>query len=466
MDCSIASDINRENNQLKHELKRLGFEVPRTTWSFKQSAREPDAHQHGQMQHTEHGQESESLPHQESSSSSRKRTRPDYLPKVIESYPDEHFVPPQTMAPPPVPIHPRQSKPAVEVYSGGGWRHAHTSDEAVVARPGQSHDLYISDRAPPPRARHEYDEMLVKRTDGRASPTKDRAEAQPYSRTHLGTVMQDPHQEVMRNSRLPVHEAVFRRPDPVDEMTISPAIRQSFLPPSDSSQPRQRDSGYQSVTDNYNLGRRLPTRDSMRASAVQPVSQSMKKAMESPFFQLHSFHDRQVPTTPSRPNSFYAPQPERLVSGLGRMRMDIDETPPQSKSLNMLSFIQEPYSRSNKPVSLQSESQVNWPRPAASRQSQQFPMQAASHRPFIADPRLSSTRSSFVPPPSATVGRQVPSRSLAMPLQGFRGVKGSSSIAGPSYNAYQGGGVSNAPRFPYQQQRVLNTASGRRSVRR
>jgi hypothetical protein len=305
-------------------------------------------------------------------------------------------------------------------------------------------------------------EVPLQQQPSLASRTKDVRNGYAPSAIH-----QDPRVLYCGKRHVPTREALLHQQIPMQESSISPAMRQPFQPMSSKGHLRQRDSGYQSAANDYVAENLLPTRGSAVDSTVQPVSHMMSKAIESPFFQAPLPHARQsIPRPIQQPHSICRPQHDQLVTGLDRMQMDIDvPTPPKTRSLNTLSFIQEPYSQSNKPVFSRPQSGAVWQRAPASKQNQLPSMQCDPQVSYIQDPRMSRQSAAMGRPTFTNGQRQISSRSSNNQFPGFRGVKGS-SLAGPSYSSHHMGVSSNVPRFPYQQQRGLNSGSGRRSVRR
>lgn len=383
-------------------------------------------------------------------------------------------MPPPAMAPPPAPRHSRPPKLPVEMYSAGGWRNAHTSDEGVslpINRASGNSEVYNMSSALPPSQTHAQESQTVRTADFEVTRQQWPVLASRTENVHNGYAPSAFHQDPRVLYRVNQHDSTRGAPMqeqiPMQESSRSPAMRQSFQPMPGRDHVQKRDSGYHSVANDYVTENLLPTRDSVIAPAVQPASRMMSKVMESPFFQaLLPQGRKRVPTPMQQRNSTRVTNHEQLVGGLDHMQMDIDvRTPPKTRSLNTLSFIQEPYSQSNKPVFPRPESRAVWPRAPASRQNQLPSMQRGPQVSYIQDPRMSRPSAIMGPPAFTNGSHQISSRSSNNQFTGFRGVKGS-SLAGPSYNNHQMGVSSNVPRFPYQQQRGLNTASGRRSVRR
>lgn len=376
------------------------------------------------------------------------------------------------MPPPPLPRHHKLSKPSVEVYSAGGWRHAHTNDEGVALStldPPQARNSYMMSGALQPRQSYAY--ALADVGDRHEAVQRRRQAQEPYSEeiySPLGPPVQhhDQHTTGYHDRHLPIHEFLIDRQTPVQEFSRSLAMQQSFTPAPARGHLSQRDSGYHLIANGYNAKNRASRRDLIIPSAVQPSPHGMAKAKESSFSHADVQPPRQVLQTPMMTRSMPHPQPEQLVPGFGRMRMDVvDDTPRKSRSLNALSFIQEPYTQTNKPVYTSPTSRAIWSRAAANTHAQDFPMQHIQNRTYLPGPRVSPSRGR-VAPSYTNKTRQLPSRNPHMQLDGFRGVKGS-SLLGPSYNNNRVDTNSNTQRFPYQQQqRGLYTANGRRSVRR
>ena len=453
----------RENNQMKHELTRLGYEVPRTTWSYT----EQQAHEREQQEKSQHPPE----PQHASSSSGRKRTRDDYLEGRIEDPPEQQFVPPGSMLPPPLPRQSRVSKPAVEMYSGGEWRDARTSDEVnalpTLPSSSQNHGQYLMSGALPPQARHTQQNLQAPQPyngfvrQDRQAQAMNAGAGNARDSNESVLAYQKPH-DVSRNRQDSAYQHGQYELNANQGRPSGPAMRQPLIVVPDRGNLPQRGTSTKMTNSGYTHGRLLPTRDSVIAPAVQPVPH-MSRVMQSPFFnssvspQSYRLNGHMNDSTVHHDN---------LASSLGRMRMDLDQdAPPKTRSLNTLSFIQEPYSQSNKPVFTRPESRTPWSRAAVTRQDQQFPMQPGQPVSYISDPRLSTGYSPAAAPLPRHSSRQHAGRTSNTQITGMRGVKGSSMMGGMD-GGYGQGGVSNGYRFPYQQQRGLGTATGRRSVRR
>jgi hypothetical protein len=193
------------------------------------------------------------------------------------------------------------------------------------------------------------------------------------------------------------------------------------------------------------------------------LAQNIAKTSQSSFFHGEA-RTHPVALHRSKPtHSVHHQQPEQIVSGMDRWYMEPqNDIPPMSQSLNSLSFTQEPYTQANKPVYARPAPQTLLSRATLS-QNNSFTSRPNQHHTCLRDPQFPASSASAAPSDTQSM-LHIPSRRTDVQIDAFRGVKGG-SVQEPAYK-YQPGTTMNQFRFPYHHQQDLNTAGGRRSVRR
>lgn len=355
----------------------------------------------------------------------------------------------------------------VEVYANGRWQIARTRDRASsvheLKRSQPRGDFMMSGALHPGQK-----DTAVQNTDFSSSTHPGQIVSRLHDpREHHSSIdarfddqmMRPPDKNMHLKSPYTGHDLPADQQQPLLAIPRSSAMRQPLGQALADGSLRQRLSGAQAVTDmigaDHELAgnRPIPSRhDGLPTRAViNPTS--------SPFlYNAHSQrHLLQLPMgNPPIPRS----RSGRVALYPNHSRMDLDRTPPMGQSLNSLSFVQEPYTSMNKPIYTLPTTRASFSRAAPnwSAEPRTDPSQGRSYTQNEDVSGISLVAPTFRRP------QQPGSRISNVDIGGLKGVKGSSVSVPPLERQF--GMSAFDSRFPYQQQRGLNTAGGRRSVRR
>jgi hypothetical protein len=450
------ANVCSENTQMRRQLKQLGFRVPRPKYSMdleKANEAEPPTNANAGM-----NGHADQQPH-DSSSSGMRRPREVFLEDTGDEPNGNHFNDYELMPPPPKPQH-RQQNQAMEIFSGGDWRNAHASDEDFappVHLLPQAQKQYMMGDALRPQQRQTNGSALQPRHDSQHVRSDEMDKLLAFSLPRRGQTEQRYSTDKQADYNAPINQSL---PPPSDDGRV-PQMRQPLATTHAPNSLHPREPKFNRIENTHVTCPRLLSRDPRAQVDTEGVDHGRSRTTSSPFF----YDATEPPNTSFHPQMVAAQrlqQADQFLSSLDGMRMDVDvETPPKTQSLNDLSFIQQPYTRSNKPVYSRPDSRAVWSRAAApDSHAQQYGMPAVQNRSYLPNPGPQPLRPTAPPPVPGS--RQMQCRSLGPQNGGgFSGFAKSSLLNAPTYNA-----SSYQTRFPLQQRSGVSTGNALRSIRR
>ncbi|QDS76470.1 hypothetical protein FKW77_004949 [Venturia effusa] len=442
------SGVATENALLKDQLVGLGYAVPQTEWSMKKPPPEGGAiscnHNNDAPRGEQRPAEASDVPFRNqyrqkevqhlSSSSSRKRTREDYLEGVtdgdfevlMEAPSQQRRRTRDSMLPPPLPtqhaaqrslptrrdhfddspsrqyldsrsnieVHPHENAPEVQAYQDGAWNNARRQDMQTPrpsrpyqpsgpplmsgvsglasGRRGSRIDRQVEGAVSQPR-------LTRPPPDPRNGNEVDSHHSMSQSHSNLLQYQQN-HNEQIRNAQTPATRLLPSRAG-----SRSSFVRQPLVSVPAHGNIRAPDSGYYSnVNPHYTSGYE-PLDENYGHAPSRQADHWSRPSFDSPFFKPHFHGPVQQQESPMRQRGA-THQSEQLTSGLRHLRMEPVSQQPQPRtipSLNALSFIDEPYTSANQPVFSRRSGPF-------SRNQEEQPYRPAviSRAGFIQDPRI------------------------------------------------------------------------------
>lgn len=452
-----------------------------------------------------------------SSSSSRKRTRKDYLEGLTDGdleglldvpFHHQHKTR-KSMLPPPLPmqrppqratvvrrgqlestptqrylesssniVYPRLNVSELQLYQDGAWNDARQEDGELSQslRPYQRPEPTMSGAIGPAPGRQSLEGTHVDHRNARPVPQPRFTRPAPDSR--MGNDGQ------VRQSGPPSHSELLQYQQNANELnrhlqtpaarllpsraaSRSSFVRQSLISAPSRGNNRGTDSGYFSNGEPQRRSRYGITDENFAPAPPCQGDRTSQPSLKSPFF-MPKFSGPIAQQESPMYHRGASRQPQQLERGFRHLGMEsLSQTPRVRPSLNALSFIDEPYTSTNQPIFTQQ-------RDAFSQSHEEQPYRPAviSRAGFIQDPRVQqqprrNTNSIRLPS-----GIPSSSQPLAHTTKGAR--SGGSMVrpigrktVQPSANSYSpGGGYFPRNNAGAVSSRGIFSAAGRRSVRR
>ncbi|TID13803.1 hypothetical protein E2P81_ATG01736 [Venturia nashicola] len=527
------SGIARENTLLKNQLVDLGYAVPQTEWSmkkpppmggaipFSQADDPPRSEQQPVMavDTTPRDRYRQSDMQCLSSSTSRKRTRKDYLEGLTDADLEvlmdapvqqrrgtresmwEPLLPTQRAAQTTLPIRNNQFErsssqryldprskidahscsdvPEVQMYQNSAWNDArHENAASQSSRPSQPsgpalmggslgaapgwHGFRIDQQ----KAGVEQQPRLTRPApEWRTGAEGYSHRAMPQFESDLRQHQQNPN-DSSRGVQTPVARMLHSR-----AASRSSFVRQSLIPALSRGNIRGPDSGYHSNGKPQHISDYKYMDENYAPAPPRQTDRVSQPSFDSPFFKPH--FNGPVPQQESPVYQRGATrQSEQLVSGLRHLRMEPASQQPQPRlrpSLNALSFIDEPYTATNQPIYAQQRGPLSQSR---EEQTYQYRPAVISHAGFIQDPRV--PQQPRRQPNTIRLPSAMPSSSQPLAHMSKGSKSGGSMVRSigvqrvrPSTNSYSpGGGYFPRTNAGAVSSRGIFSAAGRRSVRR